>query len=82
MPSENPNSGLEENFCRNPDGEPTIWCLTTDPTEKWEFCDPMSQADMAAAVNIKMNARAKKARDDSLAKFKRAKARREGKIGD
>jgi len=29
----------KENFCRNPDGEPTIWCYTTDPAMRWDFCD-------------------------------------------
>eukprot|EP00984_Skeletonema_dohrnii_P030212 scaffold21529_cov96-Skeletonema_dohrnii-CCMP3373.AAC.1 len=29
--SENyPNSGLDANYCRNPDGEPGAWCYTTD----------------------------------------------------
>ena len=28
------------NFCRNPDGEPKgPWCYTTDPDERWEYCD-------------------------------------------
>ena len=29
------------NYCRNPDGEDTIWCYTTDPEKRWEYCDPM-----------------------------------------
>jgi len=29
---------LSSNYCRNPDGEPTIWCFTTDPEKLWEFC--------------------------------------------
>merc|ERR1712194_513938 len=32
---------LPENYCRNPDGEPTIWCYTTDPDKTWEFCEPL-----------------------------------------
>ena len=32
-------TGLEENYCRNPDGEPTVWCYTTDPGKRWEVCD-------------------------------------------
>ena len=32
------------NYCRNPDGEPTIWCYTTDPNKRWEFCDPLPPA--------------------------------------
>merc|ERR1719369_917503 len=30
---------LEMNYCRNPDGEPTVWCYTTDPGKRWELCD-------------------------------------------
>ena len=38
-PESNPDSGLEENYCRNPDGEPRAWCYTTDPNTRWAFCD-------------------------------------------
>ena len=38
-PENYPNSGLEENYCRNPDGEPSAWCYTTDPDVRWEYCD-------------------------------------------
>ncbi|XP_019635250.1 PREDICTED: uncharacterized protein LOC109478233 [Branchiostoma belcheri] len=34
-----PSSGLDGNFCRNPDGESGVWCYTTDPNERWELCD-------------------------------------------
>ena len=35
------NKGLgSHNYCRNPDGENTIWCYTTDAKKRWEFCDP------------------------------------------
>ncbi|XP_055362620.1 apolipoprotein(a)-like [Betta splendens] len=37
-PQEKPNSGLESNYCRNPDGEPRPWCYTTDPNTRWEYC--------------------------------------------
>lgn len=30
------------NFCRNPDGDSTIWCRTTDPNVEWDYCDPRS----------------------------------------
>jgi len=38
-PSNYPNGGLEENYCRNPDGWIGLWCYTTDPNERWELCD-------------------------------------------
>lgn len=31
----------DHNFCRNPDGEETIWCYTMDPEVRWEFCEPL-----------------------------------------
>ncbi|XP_028996580.1 plasminogen-like [Betta splendens] len=37
-PQDKPNSGLESNYCRNPDGEPRPWCYTTDPNTRWEYC--------------------------------------------
>jgi len=30
----------DHNFCRNPDGDTTIWCYTTDPGQRWEYCEP------------------------------------------
>jgi hypothetical protein len=40
-PHSHGNTGLgEHNYCRNPDGESTIWCYTTDPNSRWELCDP------------------------------------------
>ncbi|KAI8487064.1 Meprin A subunit beta-like, partial [Branchiostoma belcheri] len=38
-PANYPEFGLEENFCRNPDGEPSPWCYTTDQSVRWELCD-------------------------------------------
>lgn len=35
-------AGLIENYCRNPDNEPTIWCYTTDPDKRWEHCAPVN----------------------------------------
>ena len=28
----------DHNYCRNPDGEPGVWCYTTDPEKRWELC--------------------------------------------
>ncbi|XP_066266629.1 uncharacterized protein [Branchiostoma lanceolatum] len=38
-PANHPSSGLEQNYCRNPDGESGVWCYTTDPGTRWEYCD-------------------------------------------
>uniref|UniRef100_A0A3Q3Q4N6 Kringle domain-containing protein n=1 Tax=Monopterus albus TaxID=43700 RepID=A0A3Q3Q4N6_MONAL len=29
---------LEENYCRNPDGESRPWCFTTSTSKRWDFC--------------------------------------------
>ena len=31
----------DHNYCRNPDGEDTIWCYTTDPDKRWDYCEPL-----------------------------------------
>jgi uncharacterized protein YegL len=33
----------DHNFCRNPDGGDTIWCYTTDPSTRWEYCVPRNE---------------------------------------
>jgi len=28
------------NYCRNPDDDPIgLWCYTTNPSVRWEYCD-------------------------------------------
>uniref|UniRef100_A0A671NM84 Plasminogen-like n=1 Tax=Sinocyclocheilus anshuiensis TaxID=1608454 RepID=A0A671NM84_9TELE len=39
IPSALPDKYLEENYCRNPDGEPKPWCFTTSPSKRWESCN-------------------------------------------
>eukprot|EP01083_Nonionella_stella_P304165 1055756_1 len=42
MMVEYPNAALgPHHFCRNPDGDDTIWCYTTDSEKRLDFCDPM-----------------------------------------
>jgi len=36
----------DHNFCRNPDGDSTIWCYTTDWWTRWEYCDPRTVEDV------------------------------------
>ena len=31
--------GLESNYCRNPDGEPQVWCFTTSLVKRWSYCN-------------------------------------------
>ena len=37
-----PNSGLDSNYCRNPDGEDTIWCYDVDGG--YGECEPLSNS--------------------------------------
>jgi len=48
-PQKKPNSGLVSNYCRNPDNEKTIWCYTTDSKKRWEYCEPLADANVANA---------------------------------
>ena len=43
----------DHNYCRNPDGEPHgIWCYTTDPKERWEYCDPLPTTAAPAPTTL------------------------------
>jgi hypothetical protein len=56
LPEDKPLSGLEENYCRNPDGEVTAWCYTTDSDMRFELCAVPtcgSGGDVAIANRIK-----------------------------
>ncbi|XP_074719076.1 plasminogen-like isoform X2 [Strix uralensis] len=37
-PDRFPNADLRDNYCRNPDGDSSPWCFTTDPSTTWEYC--------------------------------------------
>ncbi|XP_071135415.1 uncharacterized protein [Mytilus edulis] len=32
-------SAFKHNYCRNPDGESSPWCYTTDPDDEWNYCN-------------------------------------------
>ncbi|XP_066289695.1 uncharacterized protein [Branchiostoma lanceolatum] len=49
-PARKPSQGLDNNFCRNPDGENSVWCYTTDPGKRWERC-PVPKCD-AVLLNV------------------------------
>lgn len=41
---------LEENYCRNPDGEKAPWCFTTNQEVRWEYCKiPSCEASASPA---------------------------------
>ncbi|XP_007484920.1 plasminogen isoform X2 [Monodelphis domestica] len=39
IPEKFPCKHLDENYCRNPDGESAPWCYTTNSEQRWEYCD-------------------------------------------
>lgn len=61
-PSGYPNSGLEENYCRNPDDAAGVWCYNDEGTDpRWEYCAipacPATEKDLTLKINCddKMN---------------------------
>ncbi|OXB59874.1 UNVERIFIED_CONTAM: hypothetical protein H355_015468, partial [Colinus virginianus] len=38
IPDRYPCKGLEENYCRNPNGEKRPWCYTINSSVRWEYC--------------------------------------------
>ncbi|GCB72572.1 hypothetical protein scyTo_0002067 [Scyliorhinus torazame] len=37
-PERFPDKGLDDNYCRNPNGRTKPWCYTLDPHIVWEYC--------------------------------------------
>ncbi|XP_005363435.1 plasminogen [Microtus ochrogaster] len=48
-PENFPCKNLEENYCRNPDGETAPWCYTTDGDLRWEYCE-IPSCDSSASL--------------------------------
>ncbi|KAG8522385.1 Apolipoprotein(a), partial [Galemys pyrenaicus] len=56
-PENFPCKDLDANYCRNPDGETSPWCFTTNSSVRWEYCEipscdspPVSSEQMDATV--------------------------------
>lgn len=57
-PSIFPDATLEDaaNYCRNPDNENGLWCYTTDPDKRWEYCDvPKCEGNQSPSFTILMH---------------------------
>ncbi|CAH1238878.1 FN1 [Branchiostoma lanceolatum] len=50
-PGNYPSAGLQQNYCRNPDGHTNLWCYTTDPDSRWEECNVPRCVDECATAN-------------------------------
>ena len=49
-PSSEPDAGLEKNYCRNPSSDTAIWCYTTDPNIRWDYCQTIGNEHAKPAV--------------------------------
>lgn len=38
-PEHHPSAGLDENYCRNPDGEDGPWCFIEEDANTWGYCE-------------------------------------------
>ncbi|KAI8499871.1 Kringle domain [Branchiostoma belcheri] len=44
-PEAYPSAGLEQNYCRNPDGKDGPWCYTNSTLVRWSYCDDVFACD-------------------------------------
>uniref|UniRef100_G3STW2 Plasminogen n=1 Tax=Loxodonta africana TaxID=9785 RepID=G3STW2_LOXAF len=49
-PQNFPCKNLDENYCRNPDGESAPWCYTTNVDVRWEHCNVPSCDSSASST--------------------------------
>jgi hypothetical protein len=47
-----PQGGLDSNYCRNPGNNKTIWCYTTDPKKRWDWCEPIKGETASSSTII------------------------------
>ena len=54
VPEHFPDRSIEDakNYCRNPDNSRFLWCYTTDPGTRWEYCAIPMCADLPVRSNI------------------------------
>ncbi|XP_053566915.1 plasminogen [Bombina bombina] len=51
-PDNYPCKNLDNNYCRNPDGEVMPWCYTVNSTVRWEYCEiPSCDKPTVAPIN-------------------------------
>ncbi|XP_007943452.1 plasminogen [Orycteropus afer afer] len=53
-PENFPCKNLDENYCRNPDGENAPWCYTTNSEVRWEYCKIPSCEASASSTEATM----------------------------
>lgn len=41
---------LVGNYCRNPDGESSVWCYTMDPEVRWDYCEPILNTEECTGI--------------------------------
>ena len=52
--SKYPTDDLRDNYCRNPGkSQKGVWCFTTDPKKKWEFCDEVKPKNPEGLWGVK-----------------------------